>query len=86
MVNSAGMSTSSAISFTPPSEMSVIMQSRGNEPVPNLIRDTSLHGRRSLLRRLTNMVDPYLSGSDASFIQLPKKMFAFAKQKPSQFI
>jgi hypothetical protein len=34
-VNSDGGTRCSATTFTPPSDMSVIMQSRGNEPVPN---------------------------------------------------
>jgi hypothetical protein len=58
MVNSGGMSTYSAITFTPPSDMSVIVQSRGNEPVPNWILASRLHRRRSLLRRLANMSIP----------------------------
>src|SRR5258708_39891781 len=35
--------------------MSVIVQSRDKEPVPNWIRARLLHIRRSLLRRFTNM-------------------------------
>jgi hypothetical protein len=50
-----GMSTYSAITFTPPFDTSVIVQSRGNEPFPNWIFATLLHGRRSLLRRFINM-------------------------------
>ena len=37
--------------FTPPSDMSVIMQSRGNPPVANCIFAKFLHARRSLERR-----------------------------------
>ena len=43
------------MTFTPPADTSVIMQSRGSEPVPNWIFATRLHRRRSLLRRLANM-------------------------------
>src|ERR1017187_5485995 len=35
MVNSGGISRYSAITFPPPSEISVTVQSRGSEPVPN---------------------------------------------------
>jgi hypothetical protein len=49
------MSGYSAITFTPPFDTSVIVQSRGNEPVPNWIFATLLHGRRSLLRRFINI-------------------------------
>jgi hypothetical protein len=55
MVNSVGMSRYSAISFTPPSDTSVIVQSRGNELFPNWIFATLLHRRRSVLRRFANM-------------------------------
>ena len=55
MVNSAGMSRYSAITFTPPADTSVIVQSRGNEPAANRIFATLLHRRRSLLRRFSNM-------------------------------
>jgi hypothetical protein len=55
MVNSAGMSGYSAITFTPPADTSVTVQSRGNELFPNWIFATRLHGRRSLLRRFANM-------------------------------
>jgi len=48
------MSTYSAITLTPPSDTSVMVQSRGNEPVPNWILASRLHIRRSLLRRLAN--------------------------------
>ncbi|WP_246173938.1 hypothetical protein [Bradyrhizobium paxllaeri] len=37
--------------FTPPSDMSVIMQSRGNPPVANCIFAKFLHARRTLARR-----------------------------------
>jgi hypothetical protein len=43
------------MTFTPPSDTSVIVQSRGKEPVPNWIFASLLHRRRSLLRRFTNM-------------------------------
>src|SRR5258708_20698034 len=55
MVNSEGTSRYSAITFTPPSDTSVIVQSRGKEPVPNWILANRLHRRRSLLRRFTSM-------------------------------
>src|ERR1700692_2460495 len=55
MVNSLGTSRYSAITFTPPSDTSVITQSRGSEPVPNWIFATRLQRRRSLLRRLASM-------------------------------
>jgi len=55
MVNSEGMSRCSAITFTPPSDMSVIVQSRGSVPVPNWILAKLLHTRRSLLRRFANV-------------------------------
>jgi hypothetical protein len=55
IVNSEGMSRYSAITFTPPADTSVIVQSRGNEPVPNWILANRLHRRRSLLRRFTSM-------------------------------
>jgi hypothetical protein len=48
MVNCGGISGYSAITFRPPSDMSVIVQSRGNEPVPNWIFATLLQWRRSL--------------------------------------
>src|ERR1700756_2451735 len=51
-VNSGGGSRCSATTFTPPSEMSVITQSRGKEPVPTWIFARVLHRRRSALRRL----------------------------------
>jgi hypothetical protein len=60
MVNSVGTSTCSAITFRPPSEMSVIVQSRGNEPVASWILARLLHGRRSLLRLFANMSIPAL--------------------------
>jgi hypothetical protein len=43
MVNSGGISRCSAITFTPPCDMSVIVQSRGKEPVPNWILASRLH-------------------------------------------
>ena len=55
MVNSDGISGYSAITLTPPAEMSVIMQSRGKLPVPNWILAILLHSRRSVFRRLTNI-------------------------------
>src|SRR5215213_11619142 len=55
MVKSDGMSTYSAITFTPPSDMSVIVQSRGNEPVPNWILANRLQRRRSLVRRFASI-------------------------------
>ena len=51
-VNSDGGSRCSATIFAPPSEMSVIRQSRGSPPVPNWIFARLLQTRRSLLRRL----------------------------------
>jgi hypothetical protein len=42
-VNSAGISRYSAITFAPPFDTSVIVQSRGNDPVPNWIFATRLH-------------------------------------------
>src|SRR5204863_3631999 len=62
MVNSAGISGYSAITLTPPAEMSVIMQSRGKLPVPNWIFATLLHTRRSVFRRLTNIFPHPLVG------------------------
>jgi hypothetical protein len=59
MVNSGGISTCSAITFTPPSEMSVTVQSRGNEPVPTWIFAKLLHTRRSLLRLFANTLIPF---------------------------
>src|SRR5207237_10604102 len=44
--------------FTPPSDMSEIMQSRGNPPVANCIFAKLLHARRSLLRRFAYMSIP----------------------------
>src|ERR1700743_1696963 len=55
MVNSLGTSRCSAITFTPPVETSVMVQSRGNVPVPNWILAKLRHTRRSLERRFTNM-------------------------------
>src|SRR4029078_198453 len=49
--NSDGASRCSATTLTPPSEMSVITQSRGKLPVPNCILARLLHKLRSLLRR-----------------------------------
>ena len=43
------------MTFTPPADTSVIVQSRGSEPVPNWILAKLLHRRRSLLRRFINM-------------------------------
>ena len=57
-VNSDGISGYSAIIFTPPSDISVIIQSRGNPPVPNWILAKFLHTRRSLLRRFANITTP----------------------------
>jgi len=54
-VNSGGSSKYSATTFTPPSEMSVTMQSRGKPPVPNWILARLLQIRRSLLRRFANI-------------------------------
>jgi hypothetical protein len=54
MVKEGGISRYSAITFTPPSDMSVIVQSRG-KPVPSWIFARLLHGRRSLLRRFASM-------------------------------
>src|ERR1700739_354695 len=55
IVNSEGTSRYSAMTFTPPSDTSVIVQSRGSEPVPNWILAKLLHRRRSLFRRFINM-------------------------------
>src|SRR5207253_5941767 len=57
-VNSEGISGYSAMIFTPPSDMSEIMQSRGNPPVANCIFAKLLHARRSLLRRFAYMSIP----------------------------
>jgi hypothetical protein len=46
--------------FTPPSDMSEIMQSRGKPPVANCIFAKLLHARRSLLRRFAYMSIPGL--------------------------
>jgi hypothetical protein len=46
------------MTFTPPTDMSVMVQSRGKEPVPNWIFAKLLHRRRSLLRRFANMSIP----------------------------
>ena len=51
MVNSPGISGYSASTFAPPSDKSVIIQSRGNEPVPYWIFATRRPHRRSFLRR-----------------------------------
>jgi hypothetical protein len=64
-VKSEGMSTYSAITLTPPSEISVIVQSRGKEPVPNWIFASRLHRRRSLLRRLASISVLRLLGADS---------------------
>jgi hypothetical protein len=79
MVKSDGMSTYSAMTFTPPSEMSVIVQSRGSEPVPNWIFASRLHRRRSLVRRFASisilrlarelLVDPALPPPYSHFTQ-----------------
>jgi hypothetical protein len=42
------MSTYSAMTLTPPADTSVIVQSRGNDPMPNWIFANLLHVRRSL--------------------------------------
>src|SRR6516225_9708550 len=55
MVNCGGTSRYSATTFTPPSEISVIVQSRGSEPAPHWILAILLHTRRSLLRRSAYM-------------------------------
>src|SRR4029079_19660339 len=47
--------------FTPPSDTSVIMQSRANPPVANWILAKLLHTRRSLLRRFANISTPGLA-------------------------
>ena len=57
-VNSEGISGYSAMIFTPPSDISEIMQSRGNPPVANWIFAKLLHARRSLLRRLASIFNP----------------------------
>ena len=44
------------MTFTPPDEMSVMVQSRGNEPVPNWIFAKLRHTRRSLWRRFANIL------------------------------
>ena len=46
------------MTFTPPTDMSVMVQSRGNELVPNWIFAKLLHKRRSLLRRFECMSIP----------------------------
>src|SRR3954466_5867525 len=69
IVKSEGMSTYSAIALTPPSEMSVIVQSRGKEPVPNWIFANRLHRRRSLLRRLASISILRPLDADSSGIQ-----------------
>jgi hypothetical protein len=43
MVNSEGISTYSAITLTPPSDTSVIVQSRGSELFPNWILAALVH-------------------------------------------
>jgi hypothetical protein len=50
--------------FTPPSDMSEIMQSRGKPPVANCIFAKLLHARRSLLRRFAYMSIPGLVRCD----------------------
>src|SRR5690349_968613 len=72
IVKSEGMSTYSAMTFTPPSEMSVIVQSRGKEPFPNWIFASLLHTRRSLLRRFASIsilrvLDGHSSGVSAPY-------------------
>src|SRR5258708_39568610 len=57
-VNSVGIWGYSSMIFTPPSDMSEIMQSRGNPPVANCIFAKLLHARRSLLRRFAYMSIP----------------------------
>jgi hypothetical protein len=66
MVNSGGTSRYSAMTFTPPLDTSVIVQSRGSEPVPNWIFAKLLHRRRSLLRRFINMAIPSRSDDGLS--------------------
>ena len=44
------------MTFRPPDEMSVMVQSRGNEPVPNWILAKLRHTRRSLWRRFANIL------------------------------
>jgi hypothetical protein len=53
------------MTFTPPSDMSVMVQSRGN-PVGSWILARLLHTRRSLLRRFINMFDSWPQSNNAS--------------------
>jgi hypothetical protein len=68
IVKSEGMSTYSAITLTPPSEMSVIVQSRGKELVPNWIFASRLQRRRSLVRRFASISILRLLDADSSGI------------------
>src|SRR5688572_3290307 len=60
--------------FTPPSDTSEIMQSRGSPPVANCIFAKLLHARRSLLRRFAyiSIPDPARCDSPDGAPALPK--------------
>src|SRR5215212_3154145 len=89
MVKSEGMSTYSAITFTPPSDISVIVQSRGSEPVPNWIFANRLQRRRSLVRRFASISILRLAGDGSPSIPvLPftEESLGSAYRDLSQFI
>src|SRR4029078_524945 len=73
-VNSEGISGYSAMIFTPPSDMSEIMQSRGNPPVANCIFAKLLHARRSLLRRFAYMSIPDPARCDSPMDHLYRRI------------
>ena len=68
------------MTFTPPDEMSVIVQSRGNEPVPNWILAKLRHTRRSLWRRFANILilTPPALQTTWQFVGFTEELLEFA--------
>jgi hypothetical protein len=87
-VNSGGISRYSATTFTPPSEMSVTMQSRGKPPVPNCIFARLLQIRRSLLRRFAANISilPRSMPTHPVSVRLTEQSLEYAELKLSQSI
>src|SRR6516164_4038779 len=86
-VNSGGSSKYSATTFTPPSEMSVTMQSRGKPPVPNWILARLLQIRRSLLRRFANIsITPFVAHAFQHHRGSTKQSLGYAERKLAQSI
>jgi len=63
------------MTFTPPTDMSVMVQSRGSELVPNWIFAKLLQSRRSLLRRFSRFACMSIPGPTRPNIVLALRLF-----------